>query len=99
MAGFVVTPATGSVTATIADAVTTASPGTPQSTDISVSQTAGDVPVVPTAVAVVHTASEPVVMRGGSPEITTSTEQPGFALSTTANIWLCIMLLMAYYFI
>ena len=57
---------------------------------------AGQMAVVYT---VVHTASEPVAMRGGRPEVTTPTAQTDFALSTTANIWLCIMLMMAYYFI
>ena len=55
---------------------------------------AGQMAVVYT---VVHTASEPVAMRGGRPEVTTRTAD--FALSTTANIWLCMMLMMAYYFI
>ena len=98
MADVVVTPGRiAPVIATVADAVTTAKPGTPQSTADSVGQTADGVPVVQTAVTVVHTASEPVAMRGGRPAVTTPTAD--FALSTTANIWLCVMLPIAYYFI
>ena len=94
-----VSPVIVSITATIADAVTTARPGAPQSTDDSIGWTAGDVPVVPTAVTVDHTASDPVVMQGLGPEVTTPPAQSGFALSTTANTWLCILLPIAYYFV
>ena len=98
MADVVVTPGRiAPVIATVVDAVITAKPGTPESTADSVGQTANGVPVVQMAVTMVHTASEPVAMRGGRPEVTTPTAD--FALSTTANRWLCIMLPIAYYFI
>ena len=87
-----------------ANLLATAGPRAPndtKSTDNSVGQTASDNLIGQTAVVytMVHTASKPVVMQGLGLEVTTPTAQPGFALSTTANIWLCMMLLMTYYFI
>ena len=85
-----------------ADLLATAGPRAPNDTksiDNSVGQTTNDNLIGQTAVVytMVHTASDPVVMQGLGPEVTTPTAQPGVALSTTANIWFCIMLLMIYY--